>query len=123
MLQDFSSRRCTFALDKQLIHQTSLDIHAAMLATKLTATGQLINNNELMLVHLRLSAGETVAPHDHKGQEVFFTPVRGVVEVTLEEREAHTLTPGSVLHFAGESRVGVRAVEDCEFFVYLINRH
>lgn len=94
-----------------------------MLGTELTATGQLINNNELMLVHLRLKAGETVAPHDHKGQEVFFTPVRGIVEVTLDSSESHTLSAGTVLHFAGEHRVGVRAVEDSEFFVYLINRH
>lgn len=76
-----------------------------------------------MLVHLRLSSGETVAPHDHKGQEVFFTPVRGVVEVTLDGNEVHTLSVGKVLHFAGESHVGVRALEDSEFFVYLINRH
>lgn len=94
-----------------------------MLATELTATGQLINNNELMLVHLRLSAGETVAPHDHKGQEVFFTPIDGVVEITLDGSESHTLSAGTVLHFAGERHIGVRAVEDSEFFVYLINRH
>lgn len=85
-------------------------------------TGMVINNETLQLVHLRLGAGEAVAPHDHKGQEVFFTVVRGEVEVSLEEQETHHLCPGKVLHFAGEARVGVRALSDCEFFVYLVNR-
>lgn len=84
--------------------------------------GQVINNKELMLVHLHLKNGEQVPPHDHKGQEVFFTVVGGVVEVTLDERETHRISAGTVLHFPGEARVGVHAIEDSEFFVYLINR-
>lgn len=87
-----------------------------------TESGMLLNNELLQLVHLKLSAGERVAPHDHKGQEVFFTVVGGEVELSLEENELHHLSPGKVLHFAGEARVGVRALTDSEFFVYLINR-
>lgn len=93
-----------------------------MIGTELTAFGQLINNDELMLVHIDLKQGKTVPAHDHPGQEVFFTPVRGEVIVTLGGEEAHRLTPGKVLHFAGESTVGVEAVLDSEFFVYLVNR-
>lgn len=89
---------------------------------EINAFGQVINNKELMLVHLRLKSGEQVPPHDHKGQEVFFTVVAGTVEVTLDETETHRLSAGTVLHFPGEARVGVNAVEESEFFVYLINR-
>lgn len=89
---------------------------------EINAFGQVINNKELMLVHLRLKSGEQVPPHDHKGQEVFFTVVAGTVEVTLDETETYRLSTGTVLHFPGEARVGVKAVEESEFFVYLINR-
>ncbi|MDY5858583.1 MAG: cupin domain-containing protein [Porphyromonas sp.] len=88
----------------------------------LSDTGMLLNNELLQLVHLKLAKGESVKPHDHKGQEVFFTLISGSVLVTLEESEQHQLTPGRVLHFAGEARIGVEAQEDSEFFVYLINR-
>lgn len=94
-----------------------------MLGTELKEFGQLVNNDELMLVHIALKEGEGVPPHDHKGQEVFFTPVGGKVVVTLDGTEEHTLTAGQVLHFAGEATVAVRALEASEFFVYLINRH
>lgn len=82
----------------------------------------LLNNELLQLVHLHLSKGERVQPHDHKGQEVFFTLIRGEVRISLEDEEQHTLSPGNVLHFAGEVRIGVEALDDSEFFVYLINR-
>lgn len=87
-----------------------------------TETGMLLKSEELQLVHIKLAKGETVAPHDHKGQDVFFTPVGGSVRVTLGGNEAHTLSAGRVLHFAGEHTVAVEALEDSEFFVYLVNR-
>lgn len=93
-----------------------------MIGNKLTEYGRLINNRELMLVHIQLEAGGSVPAHDHCGQDVFFTVVRGTVDVTLGGTEIHTLSPGSVLHFPGESSVSVQAAEAGEFFVYLINR-
>lgn len=94
-----------------------------MIGTKLTATGRLLDTKELMLVHLKLSAGDHVPAHDHPGQEVCFTPVAGELAVTLSGTETHQLTPGCVLHFAGEATVAVQALADSEAFVYLINRH
>lgn len=88
----------------------------------LNKTGMLLNNELLQLVHIKLTAGETIKPHDHKGQEVFFTLVRGEVRILLEETEEHLLLPGNVLHFSGEAHIGVEALADSEFFVYLINR-
>lgn len=87
-----------------------------------TETGMPVNNESLQLVHIKLAAGEDVKPHDHKGQDIYFTVVGGEVVVTLDGEEQHKLTPGSVLNFAGEAMVAVHAEVDSEFFVYLINR-
>lgn len=92
-----------------------------MIGTELKDFGLLISNKELKLVHVDLKAGHSIAPHDHKGQDVFFTLIRGSVTVSLDG-EKHQLTPGTVLNFAGEHFVGIEAREDSEFFVYLINR-
>ena len=40
---------------------------------KINTLGKVIDNKELMLVHLQLKSGEQVPSHDHKGQEVYFT--------------------------------------------------
>ncbi len=93
-----------------------------MIGTKLTATGRLVDTAELMLVHLDLKSGQLIPAHDHPGQEVFFTVVRGEIEVTLGGEEKHHLTPGSVLHFAGEASIGAKALTESEAFVYLIHR-
>lgn len=50
---------------------------------EINTLGKVINNKELMLVHLHLKSGEQIPSHDHKGQEVFFTIVAGTVEVFL----------------------------------------
>lgn len=93
-----------------------------MFGKTLTETGMLVNNRELQLVHLKLRAGERVEPHDHKGQDVYFTVVGGEVIVSLNGEEKHRLRPGAILTFEGEASVGVEAQVDSEFFVYLINR-
>ena len=55
---------------------------------EINTLGKVIDNKELMLVHLQLKSGEKVPSHDHKGQEVYFTIVKGTVEMhsfTLSE--------------------------------------
>ena len=89
---------------------------------EISALGKVIDNKELMLVHLRLKSGEQVPSHDHKGREVYFTIVKGTVEVTLNDTEVHRISTGTVLHFPGEAYVSVNAIEESDFFVYLINR-
>lgn len=93
-----------------------------MIGQELKATGRLVDDKKLMLVHIDLPAGKTVPAHDHPGQEVYFTPVRGRLELTLSGQERHILEPGSVLHFPGEISIAVKALEDSDFFAYLINR-
>ena len=89
---------------------------------KISALGKIVDNKELMLVHLHLKSGEQIPSHDHKGQEVYFTIVKGTVEVTLDNTEVHRISTGTVLHFPGEAHVSVKAIEESDFFVYLINR-
>ena len=89
---------------------------------EISTLGKVIDNKELMLVHLQLKSGEQVPSHDHKGREVYFTIVKGTVEVTLDDTEVHRISTGSVLHFPGEAHVSVNAIEESDFFVYLINR-
>lgn len=89
---------------------------------EISTLGKVVNNKELMLVHLQLKSGEQVPSHDHKGQEVYFTIVKGTVEVTLDDTEVHRISTGTVLHFPGEAHVAVNAIEESDFFVYLINR-
>ena len=52
---------------------------------EINTLGKVINNKELMLVHLHLKSGEQIPSHDHKGQEVFFTIVAGTMEVVLDD--------------------------------------
>ena len=89
---------------------------------KICDLGKVVDNKELMLVHLQLKGGEQIPSHDHKGREVYFTIVKGTVEVTLDNTEVHRISTGTVLHFPGEAHVGVNAIEESDFFVYLINR-
>ena len=89
---------------------------------EINTLGKVIDNKELMLVHLQLKSGEQVPSHDHKGHEVYFTIVKGTVEVTLDDTEVHRISTGTVLHFPGEAHVSVNAIEESDFFVYLINR-
>ena len=89
---------------------------------EINTLGKVIDNKELMLVLLQLKSGEQVPSHDHKGQEVYFTIVKGTVEVTLDDTEVHRISTGTVLHFPGEAHVSVNAIEESDFFVYLINR-
>ena len=92
------------------------------IGNKISDLGRVVDNKELMLVHLQLKSGEQISSHDHNGQEVYFTMVKGTVEVTLDDTEVHRISAGTVLHFPGEAHVGVNAIEESDFFVYLINR-
>ena len=92
------------------------------IGNKISDLGRVVDNKELMLVHLQLKSGEQISSHDHKGQEVYFTMVKGTVEVTLDDTEVHRISAGTVLHFPGEAHVGVNAIQESAFFVYLFNR-
>ena len=80
-----------------------------MIGTEIKEFGQVINNDKLMVVHVNLPQGKKIAPHDHQGQDIFFSVVKGQVKATLNNSEEHTLSPGTLLHFGGEAFIGIEA--------------
>ena len=93
-----------------------------MIGTEIKEFGLVAEQEELMVVHVDLPQGKKVRPHDHIGQDVFFSIVKGEVITTLDGNETHTLTPGTLLRFPGEAMIGIEAIVDSEFYLYLINR-
>lgn len=93
-----------------------------MLGIELKEYGKIFEDENLMLVHMKLEEGQTIAPHDHPKQDIFFTVVSGKLEVYLDEEETHIMEPKKVLNFKGERRISAKAIEDSDIFVYLINR-
>ena len=91
-----------------------------MLGKVITEYGQVVNNQDIMVVHLHLKEGETIAPHNHPGRQIFFTVVEGEVEVYLNEEETYPLVPKKVLDFDGEARISVKALKESDIFVYLV---
>ena len=76
-----------------------------MLGKVITEHGQVVNNQDIMVVHLHLKEGETIPAHNHPGRQIFFTVVEGEVEVYLDEKETYPLAPKKVLEFDGEARI------------------
>ena len=66
-----------------------------MIGTEIKEFGQVINNDKLMVVHVNLPQGKKIAPHDHQGQDIFFSVVKGQVKATLNNSEEHTLSPAN----------------------------
>ena len=91
-----------------------------MLGKVITEQGQVVNNDDIMVVHLHLKEGDTIPPHNHPGRQIFFTVVEGQVEVYLNEEETYPLEPKKVLEFDGEARISVKALRESDAFVYLI---
>ena len=71
-----------------------------MLGKVITEHGQVVNNQDIMVVHLHLKEGETIPPHNHPGRQIFFTVVEGEVEVYLNEEETYPLVPKKVYNFS-----------------------
>lgn len=93
-----------------------------MFGKELKEYGKIFDNEDLMLVHMNLKEGQTIPSHNHKGQEIFFMVVSGKVEVLLNEQEKHILEVKKVLNFKGEINISVKALEESDVFVYLVNR-
>lgn len=89
----------------------------------LKETGRVFDSKEVTVVHTHLLEGQKIAAHEHPGQEVFFTLVKGEVEAYLNDNETHQLTPGEVLAFDGDLYISILALKDSDFFVYLVNKH
>ena len=93
-----------------------------MIGTEIKEFGLVAEQEELMVVHVDLPQGKKVRPHDHNRARRLLLRSKGEVITTLDGNETHTLTPGTLLRFPGEAMIGIEAIVDSEFYVYLINR-
>lgn len=93
-----------------------------MIANEITALGNVHSTERMQLVHVSLPQGKAIPSHDHPGSDIFFTLIRGEVKTLLDGSEEHVLQPGTVLNFPGEAQISIEALQDSEFFVYLITR-
>lgn len=76
---------------------------------------------EPRVVRLALSAGESVAPHDHPGRNVVLWVRTGHLELRLGE-ETYPVPAGDLVRFPGDQQIEPRATEDTEAVVVLAER-
>lgn len=93
-----------------------------MVGKELQEFGRLNDDEKLMVVHHGLKAGDKIQPHNHPDEVIFFTVVKGKLNVFLNGEEKHEMVPGKVLNFDGTNFISADALEDSEVFVYLIKK-
>lgn len=83
--------------------------------------GPIFENEKVKVAHKVFKKGSEVPRHNHEGKLVFFTPVKGKLEITVED-ETQVIEPGQVLHYDGEYFMHVLALEDSEAFIYFVSK-
>jgi redox-sensitive bicupin YhaK (pirin superfamily) len=76
-------------------------------------------------VHLRLDAGERVAPHAHPGHDIAVAALTGRLEVSLgtgDDEEIDRLAAGDALRFDGDRQVSPAAETAATALVVLAPR-
>lgn len=76
--------------------------------------------NKLAIVKKTLKANEKIPSHNHEGEKIFFTVIKGSIKVFLNDTEEYNLNTGDILHFDGENFISAEAVEDTTVYVYLL---
>lgn len=64
--------------------------------------------------------GDKIASHNHIGEDVVFTLIKGNVIVHLNDLEDYELKSGDILNFNGENTLSVDFLEDSEIVINLI---
>lgn len=93
-----------------------------MKGTKLEGNGLIYENSNTKIVHLTLDAGEEIKPHNHTGKSIYFTVMKGCIDVFLDNSETHSLRDGDILMFDGDTMISAKAKEFCSINVFLINK-
>ena len=78
-----------------------------------------VESSALTLAHKEFLKGSCIPAHSHPGCDVFFTLVKGNMNIRIAGEE-YCLTPGAVLRFNGENTIEGSALEDSEVFIYLV---
>ena len=69
-----------------------------------------------------LDSGEKIPLHNHKGEDVVISVLKGKLEIYLNDDETHTLVPGDIIGFDGKNLVKGTALEYTEFNETLIKK-
>lgn len=92
------------------------------IGTEKKGDGLLFDRSMYKVVKKTGVAGTVIPAHTHENEMVIITGLSGIVEVTLNGGELHTITTGTVLEFDGDYSVQPTFIEDGEFIVTLIKK-
>lgn len=84
--------------------------------------GTVFTSAEVSVVHHSIHEKGVIPSHNHPGEQVFFTVVKGELEVFLDEVQKFYAVPGSVLTFDGSHRLSATAIKESEIFVFLVKK-
>lgn len=94
-----------------------------MVGKELKDLGLAFKGEDVKIVHIALKKDEKIPAHNHKGKDIFFTTVKGKIELYLgEENETHIAECGNIIYFNGEENISATSLEDSEAFIYLIKK-
>lgn len=87
-----------------------------------TEAGKIYQGKQCFVVKKIMNAGEKIPRHNHAGQDILFTVLKGKVAVQFNDQPFHTATPGDIIHFDGKNFISADIIEDAEIQVTLINQ-
>lgn len=90
---------------------------------KITNTaGVLAKNDNFIVVHKKIGEGENIPEHVHPDHNVFFVPIKGEFNVTLNKEEKHKLVVGDVLSFDGKYSLSAEVTPNSEVIIFLTKK-
>ncbi len=99
----------------------SVAVSAAPLGEVSSENGKIFSGENYMVVKKDMKKGEQIKSHDHPGfKTLIFAVGKGSFDVTLNQKEKHTVGAGSVLRFGGDVVIEAVATEDADVAITLI---
>ena len=84
--------------------------------------GKLHGNEHAMIVRRTFSPDRPMNRHNHPGQQIVLTVVRGDAHLHLDDSETHDLHSGDVLIFDGEHYISDEFDSETLLVINLINK-
>ena len=84
--------------------------------------GKLHSNEHAMIVRRTFSPDRPMNRHNHPGQQIALTVIRGNAHLYLDDKEAHDLQSGDVLIFDGEHHISGKFSCETLLVITLINK-
>ncbi|HHX67555.1 MAG: hypothetical protein WAO56_05780 [Miniphocaeibacter sp.] len=82
--------------------------------------GPIFKGKNYKVVKKLAGRGDNIPAHNHLGEDVVFSLIKGNVIVRLNEKEDYNLKQGDVLNFNGENTISVDFIEDSEIVIVLV---